>query len=1529
MDFNTEDETHSGRRVLKAKRRILSGPIPHQVIKSNKKSLERNDQISTQQPAVVSPTEILQDSNFEDFLKKVDNLTVSANDATTSEINTVTPNNENVQETKKPTKKTKSVIKKELSTLSTDKGTVAPTHSYIQVNRSERTKVPFVKKTLPIEDYRQEIVDAVTNHRVTIITGYTGCGKSTQIPQYIYESSKFLRFKILCTQPRRLAAISLAERVSQERNEKVGRTNYNHYTSITFMTTGCLTEKILSSSQALSKFTHVIIDEVHERDVENDLLLNLMRYALQEHPTLRLILMSATIDPEKFTNYFSTTIPQIFVPSGCFPVTEHYLEDMLQILPANDESQLRSILNTPTTPNISKPRLEYVLDYIIHMHQSQPTSHSYLIFLPGISDIENLYGMLESRHTNNSMEIHVLHSIVNIEEQESIFDASPMHVRKIILATNIAESSITIPDCQVVIDFCLSKSTSWDPITQIKNLNLSWISKDSAQQRKGRSGRVSRGSLYRIVTKSHFESLHNTVTPQIQQEPLDSLILRILRNTKWDTPSKVLSECIDPPNLSNLHSAYEKLISMGAISHSHKSSQSDANEQLFKITNLGELLSCMPIDLNSSMLVIYGFAFGFLHECIALASIIARKSPIHIDRQYVIPTTRALLKYSNNSHSDLIASLRAYSVWQNESKSIRSSATMFQKRKWCAERWLHYKTLVEIDYTCKDIYRSMQRYRFTSNESLRTIRELQQGDETILKCLLCAAFSKNMLIGKQINPKKSQMATIPPSMDPLNSIIVNNGPGVAPLDHSSLAFFFENIQGGCGSVKSIKNSKKNNSSSVYVEFCPNESDPSDHSSVLLATRFRKIKPFRFSTSFKKSMMISMLGDDFEVEHDLSFESVTVFPNVQVIVEPVFMLERSVKLSGSSVVCPLLKPPSSSNKELVSSGHHHFSEMVIIPVIFHGINNNSMFFASECTLLPPIHKFKDLVMILFSNHAEIKSKQQVEQLGVNYVIQKSGTCQSISMMLLEKYKDVVDDLREYIQSCVLFASVRKSQVDSNDDGNGVVDLSPFDLAKTELLCKVLLSSDKAVVPMLNESIEILQVPDHAYKHVIGRSRTNIDLIKMASGARISVDHHDKTVTIRYYQKKQMQIAKRMIQQAILNAVVVFNHPEEAHLVLEVPESSGMLPEVANVVYIKTIDPKGTDKIFYTLACVPGAHSYDNFSAFNCVDPECFVDDPTLSRNLVKSSLIRYQSPLVHKTMFHRLSSLMANVLSRVDDVSTPHGFLKAHETKFNVSCHLGRQFFYPPKTQRTLIIPYADHDSYGDFRTTTPLALFLRYSIGHGRDIKTLFSDDAHHALSRVVNRLEKDWVVRKYGHGVLQVSINMVDSKKQKRFDIQIKIENEQIIFERLKQESEKHAFLSFVQIPNANSNVLSDTVDYSLKLSSYRGTTSINNVGRGIRKVVNALRWDSSKGVYFDVKTLPQDRFLFGTISYRTRTEYINFAYPNVVVCIDNVREDSLDAVDITKIQFKDETELSSLNKDNLAIHFNLLLEKVKTFVK
>ena len=356
------------------------------------------------------------------------------------------------------------------------------------------------RMTLPIWNFKSELLKSIETHQVVIICGETGCGKSTQVPAYILESelSEGRHCKIYCTEPRRISAISLARRVSEELGERkndvgtsrslVGyairlESQTTPRTRLVYATTG-IVMRMLEGGNDLHEITHLVLDEVHERTIDSDFLLIVLRKLMARRPGLKVILMSATVNAEQFSRYLDSA-PVLTVPGRTFPVVTKYLEDAIEVtnygttkgslaafqdeeenddIESNSNSAVKIDLSgySAKTRNTLAQFNEYRIDYdlITRLLETIARNQSYaeyskaiLVFLPGIAEIRAINEMLASHPAfSHNWYIYPLHSTIATEEQERAFLVPPKGIRKIVLATNIAETGITIPDVTCVID---------------------------------------------------------------------------------------------------------------------------------------------------------------------------------------------------------------------------------------------------------------------------------------------------------------------------------------------------------------------------------------------------------------------------------------------------------------------------------------------------------------------------------------------------------------------------------------------------------------------------------------------------------------------------------------------------------------------------------------------------------------------------------------------------------------------------------------------------------------------------------------------------------------------------------------------------------------------------------------------------------------------------------------------------------------------------------------------------------------------
>ncbi|OZJ05285.1 hypothetical protein BZG36_01958 [Bifiguratus adelaidae] len=604
-----------------------------------------------------------------------------------------------------------------------------------------------VGQHLPIYAYKDEIVQLIRRNRVTIISAGTGCGKSTQVPQYIMYGhlSRGEAVNIVCTQPRRLAATSIAHRVAHECNETLGqlvgfqiggRQGYGQRTRLKFVTSAILLA-ILQEDRYLQKLTHVVMDEIHERNIDDDLLLAHMHTVLSVNTKLKLIIMSATLDTQRFREYFrpfanaDSEVPVVGISLQMYPIQVHYIDHVLENLPNGLRGSGR-VHQDLTRAGFSNATRDALLGWITQLHFTLPATDSFLVFVPGIALMLELEDEILFHFHQHSTDIEdvpnvlivKLHSSTAIDEQCHVLKPSPPKARKIILATNIAESSVTVPGVSYIFDTCLRKDVFYDPENRCYSLNDAWISLDCAKQRMGRTGRVAPGTVYRFVQEDFFQKLPSERMPEVQRTPLTQLILRTVDAHLGD-PSELLRRCLDPPLDQAITFAINELVSFGCVKREHalffdedKWSTRSASAELL-VTPLGAFLSKLPLDLSAGLLVAYGIIFGQVHECIVLAALLQRKSVILQPQGMDLASAAALKRFHSDipaaeplkGGSDLISQLRAYLYWEEKTKDGSIPANL--QPQWCQDEFLSLYWLREVKDITAMIYQALSRLSYT------------------------------------------------------------------------------------------------------------------------------------------------------------------------------------------------------------------------------------------------------------------------------------------------------------------------------------------------------------------------------------------------------------------------------------------------------------------------------------------------------------------------------------------------------------------------------------------------------------------------------------------------------------------------------------------------------------------------------------------------------------------------------------------------------------------------------------------------
>ncbi|XP_076763176.1 ATP-dependent RNA helicase DHX30 [Xylocopa sonorina] len=515
---------------------------------------------------------------------------------------------------------------------------------------------------LPIIDYREEIVNSLKNCQVLVIKGETGCGKSTQVPQFImeeYEKQGTHKCKIIVAEPRRISAVSLAQRVAWERAEELGVTVGYHVrfdsaipynkNSILYCTTGILLRK-LDHQNTLNEATHIIIDEAHERSLQTDLLLTLFKKKLKENPHLKLIVMSASVNTELFQRYFSSAV--IDIPGKLYPVKMHFMED----IPIFNWRQLecQNCLN-----EIPYNRIVKLIKWII---KNKPPG-GILCFLPGWQEIRDLHGELENEMDN--LFIVSLHSKIPIAEQQKAFSPPPYNMTKVILSTDIAETGITIKDISYVIDTAIKRDLEWNEDKSLSSLNFTRISKASITQRKGRAGRVKAGESYHLITKKEYEQLASYSKPEIFKIPLEEAVL-ISKTLTNEKTYDFFNSMIESPSSSSINFSVNNLQRLGIL---------DDDENL---TSLGKRVSHFPMQPKLSRALILACVFQCLHPVLSIVTQFSIQSNSSFSLDELSVEKRKFLKdqkvkYHNTS--DHIALLKLFQSLTQEDKSLFNTCT--------------------------------------------------------------------------------------------------------------------------------------------------------------------------------------------------------------------------------------------------------------------------------------------------------------------------------------------------------------------------------------------------------------------------------------------------------------------------------------------------------------------------------------------------------------------------------------------------------------------------------------------------------------------------------------------------------------------------------------------------------------------------------------------------------------------------------------------------------------------------------------
>lgn len=535
-------------------------------------------------------------------------------------------------------------------------------------------KLYQIRKTLPVYKVKDEIIPQLLESPVTILIGETGSGKSTQIPQFLMDISKK---NIAVTQPRRVAAMNLAIRVAEEYGchigEEVGYSvRFNNVTTnktkLKYITDGMLLREMMIDPK-LSKYSTIIVDEAHERTILTDLLIGFLKGLLIERnanadkPTFKVIIMSATLDAEKFSKFFDNA-PILFVEGKMFPVERYYIDK-----PADDI-------------------IDAMVKSVVQLNQGEQ-SGDILCFLPGQEDIDKAVNILTDIAPELPKEAPMivpmpLYAALPPQQQMRIFAKLKPRQRKIIISTNIAETSVTVPGIKYVIDSGLRKVKVWRHQLGLSTLLTVPISKASATQRAGRAGRESAGKCFRLYKESDYFKLTDTTEPEILRSEIISPVLML---KKLGVNDILGWHWLENPGHDSLIASLQQLYSLGALDNSGN------------ITDLGEKMVILPVAPHLAAVLIQAQELNTLNEVIDIVSCLS------VDNLLITPSSekrddinalRLETCSLGSQFGDLIMLKELFDIFN----TIKEAN---EKKKWCKEIAVSYKGFKNVNIIRKQI----------------------------------------------------------------------------------------------------------------------------------------------------------------------------------------------------------------------------------------------------------------------------------------------------------------------------------------------------------------------------------------------------------------------------------------------------------------------------------------------------------------------------------------------------------------------------------------------------------------------------------------------------------------------------------------------------------------------------------------------------------------------------------------------------------------------------------------------------------
>lgn len=577
----------------------------------------------------------------------------------------------------------------------------------VAYNPNRNLSIEQQRQKLPVFQYRNHILYLAEKYQTVVIIGETGCGKSTQIPQYLLESGWGAEGHVIgVTQPRRVAAVTVATRVAEERGSILGdEVGYlirfdnscdEDKTRVKFMTDGMMIREIMKDP-LLRKYSIILLDEAHERSLNTDIILGLLRKIQKKRKDLKLIVASATLDAEEMRDFFNAndtddpdkdTASILTIEGREYPVDIHYTLDPV--------------------PSYIKAAVETVMK--IHVNERPG---DVIVFMTGLHEVDDVVSQLinEARQLKkDDMKMRVLpmHGSLPASEQMKIFERVSHHTRKIVVATNIAEASITVPGVCYIVDAGFVKLKAYNSKSGIESLVVVPISQASANQRAGRAGRVRAGKAFRLYTEEEFEKLPAATVPEMQRSELAPVILQL---KALGVANVLRFHFMSPPPAQNMVRGLELLYALGAL------------DEAGNLTSpLGLQMAECPLSPSFAKMLLSSGQFGCSEEAITVCAM------TQIQNVFVTPSGRK---------REMAKEMNKFSVLEGDHLTLVNVFKAYLKNgqnpKWCHQHLLNYKGLNRAVEISNQLGRLLEKFK---------VKIVSCGDkaETLQKCILSGFF---------------------------------------------------------------------------------------------------------------------------------------------------------------------------------------------------------------------------------------------------------------------------------------------------------------------------------------------------------------------------------------------------------------------------------------------------------------------------------------------------------------------------------------------------------------------------------------------------------------------------------------------------------------------------------------------------------------------------------------------------------------------------------------------------------------------